>query len=304
MKRRLCLYLLAVICFALPFSGCSQYHPVSQQQQGGLMQQPQRIVSLTLETDEILLSLVAPERIAALTYLADDEGISNVTQAAKQVQGRIKTDAESIIAVKPDLVITSNWQSPEIIKSLKEAGIPVYVYKTPSTIEQIKQVVHELAHLVGEEQKGAEIVSVMERDLNEISSRIKDVPLDQKVTVMRYTLIGATDGKGSLFDDMCQYAGVINGVSQTGAGTYELLSKEKVIAVNPNMLILPTWDANGKIEAQRFKEDIQSDSAFSSMKAVQKQQLILLSDKHVSCASQYIVLGIRDLSHAAYPNVF
>ena len=33
---------------------------------------PQRIVSLNLCTDQLLLQLVEPERIAALTYLSDD----------------------------------------------------------------------------------------------------------------------------------------------------------------------------------------------------------------------------------------
>lgn len=33
---------------------------------------PQRIVSLGLSADEVLLDMVEPDRIAALTYLADD----------------------------------------------------------------------------------------------------------------------------------------------------------------------------------------------------------------------------------------
>ena len=50
---------------------------------------PQRIVSLTLGSDEILLSLVDKSRIVSLTRYADDEGISNIAAEAKvSVPGR------------------------------------------------------------------------------------------------------------------------------------------------------------------------------------------------------------------------
>lgn len=44
----------------------------------------------------------------------------------------------------------ANWQPLDFIKSIKDAGIPVYVYKTPSTIGEIESVIKELAVLVGE----------------------------------------------------------------------------------------------------------------------------------------------------------
>lgn len=43
---------------------------------------PQRIVSLGLSADEVLLDMVEPDRIAALTYLADDAGISPAADKA------------------------------------------------------------------------------------------------------------------------------------------------------------------------------------------------------------------------------
>lgn len=51
---------------------------------------PERIVSLSISTDEILLDLVEPKRIVALTKYVDDEGISNATEQAKAVKGRVQ----------------------------------------------------------------------------------------------------------------------------------------------------------------------------------------------------------------------
>ena len=52
-------------------------------------EKPKRIVSMGIGSDEILLKLVEPERIAALTYLADDAGISSVSVKAQVIKGRV-----------------------------------------------------------------------------------------------------------------------------------------------------------------------------------------------------------------------
>lgn len=51
---------------------------------------PMRIVSFSISCDEILLGLVEPERIASVSYLCDDAGISHVVEKSKAVKERIK----------------------------------------------------------------------------------------------------------------------------------------------------------------------------------------------------------------------
>lgn len=275
-----------------------------QDDQGSHLQlsnKPQRIVSLTLGTDEILLSLVDPSRLAALTYLADDPGVSNVAESAKQVRGRVKANLESVIAFKPDLVIVANWQSIELIKSIKDAGIPVYVYKAPSTISEIKTIIMDLGNLVGEGPKGTAIVTKMDEELVALGDKIKKNPHPKKQVVIHYTLTGATYGKGSLFDDICTYANVENGVAKAGGSAFESLPKEKIIEVNPDILILPGWDATGKTDVNIFKGEVQHDPAFQSVSAIKNNKLVIISDKYVSSASQYITLGVKEIVQFAYP---
>ena len=46
-------------------------------------EKPKRIVSYSISTDEILMALVKPERIAALSRLVDDPGVSSIVKKAK-----------------------------------------------------------------------------------------------------------------------------------------------------------------------------------------------------------------------------
>ncbi|HVG37718.1 MAG TPA: hypothetical protein VM870_00440, partial [Pyrinomonadaceae bacterium] len=74
-----------------------------------LARPPQKIVSQTLATDEILLAITAPERIAALSSVALEPQYSNIVEQAQALGLPTIKDAEGIIALKPDLIFISSY---------------------------------------------------------------------------------------------------------------------------------------------------------------------------------------------------
>ena len=104
MEVRKSFLLIILTVFVFLVSGCSSITQAGKEKTASfkdstgrivsIKAKPQRIVSLTLGTDEILLDLVEPERIAALTYLADDRGISFVTEKSRLVKSKIRSNAE------------------------------------------------------------------------------------------------------------------------------------------------------------------------------------------------------------------
>ena len=268
-----------------------------------LPNKPSRIVSLSLGADEILLELVSKERIMALTYLADDPSISNVAEQAKLIPKKVRGNAESIIALQPDLLFIADWQPVELIQTLRDAGIPVYVYKTPQSIEDVKLVIHDMAHAVGEEKLGQQMVARMEQQLRTVQIALKEISPAERKTVVLFSLMGGIGGKGSLFDDICQYAGVVNGASKVGVRKHEFMSKEQIVEARPDVLILSMEDYTGKRDVHQFKEEIQKDPAFQTLPAIKIQQLFMISDSHLTCTSQYIVRGVVDVAKAAYPQL-
>lgn len=269
-----------------------------------LTQKPQKIVSLSIGTDEILVSLVATERIAALTYLADDSGISNIIEQAKAVPQKVRANAEGILALQPDLVLVPDWQPAELIQTLRDMGIPVYVYKAPRTIDEIKQTIVTIAQVVGEEQGGSKLVADMDEKLAQITGKVKQIPDNKRLVVIRYTLLGGSDGQGSTFDDICRYAGVVNGAAAAGLGLSGTLSNEQLVAVDPDIILLPLWDYTGKTDMQKFAAGVQGDPSLQSIKAIRGHNLIPVPDSHIDCTSHYIVQGVGDVARAAYPQYF
>jgi iron complex transport system substrate-binding protein len=316
MKRIMTWQLLLLFCLSLFLGGCNGKQAQKDQEATGykitdsqgysmtMPKKPQRIVSVSLASDEILVDLVAADRIAALTYLADNSGISNVTEQAKQIPRRIKDNAESIIALQPDLVFMADWQSPDLIQAIRDAGISVYVYKAPGTIDEVKQVIEAISQAVGEEAVGKQLTLQMDGELDKITQKLQNVPADKHKTVLMYTLMGGTGGVGSTFDDIRRYASLKNAASIVGLGRSDILSKEQIVQANPDMFFMPTWDYTGKTDIQQFKENVQQDAALQTVKAVREHHLFTVSDRHLNCTSQYIVEGVKDIASAAYPDCF
>lgn len=314
MKRYLFVIALLVILPALLAGGCGG-RPAGAGQTDGryfglrdgagnvirLAAKPQRIVSLNLRSDEILLDLVPAERIAALSFLADKAGISNVVKAARQVPRRATPSAERIIYLRPDLVLATESQPAELIQILRDAGIPVYVYKNPRSIAGVKQIIAETAELVGESGAGRRMIAKMDEKLDEIREKVQRIPDAERKTIVRFTIIGGGGGPGSSFDDACRYAGVFNGAALAGVRENQQLTKEQIVQVNPDVFLIPDWDYYGKTDMRQYKTELLHDPAFRTVTAVRRNRIVEVSDRHMLSTSQYMVYCVEDIFNAAYP---
>ncbi|MBP2657212.1 MAG: corrinoid transporter substrate-binding protein [Firmicutes bacterium] len=266
-----------------------------------LPQKPQRIVTLSLSSDEMVLGMTQPERVMAVHYLADDPGISTIADKAGCIPVRLRDyNAEQIIGLQPDLVIAPDWNRGELIQTLRDMGIPVFVSKGPSSVVEVKQAIREIAQAIGEEAAGARLLTRMETELVDIAAKLKTIPPERRQTLVLISHMAAYGGKGSLFDDMCGYAGVINGAAAAGLGKNDALTKECIISINPDLILVPTW-GSGKLDANKIKANLENDPALQFIKAIRNKRLVQLPDLYLYCASQDIVQAIRDIMNAAYP---
>lgn len=289
-------------------TAAAQKFPLKVTDAGGfemtIQSEPQRIVSLTLGSDEILLGLIDKSRILALTQYADDAGISNVAAEAAGVAERASMDKlESVIAQKPDLVILDTWADPKYVKQLRDAGINVYTFKTPSNIDEQKATISELANITGADAKGKEILEWMDAKLKEVEDKLAQLKPEEKLTVMDYGEMGSS-GKGTNFDDIVTRAGLINVVAKADIEGWPVISKEKIIEFNPDIIVLPSWYYDQKNSLQGMIDSLKGDKSLRTVKAISGDRLISVPNPHISAISQYVVLGVEDVAKAAYPELF
>ncbi|HIU63771.1 MAG TPA: ABC transporter substrate-binding protein [Candidatus Avacidaminococcus intestinavium] len=265
-----------------------------------LARPPERIVSLALRSDEILLEMVERKRIISLSKWAADPNVSNITHLVGDLPCQTLLSEEHIIALKPDLVIVSQSQPYDLVYRLRSLGIPVFVCPLPRTVQDSKNMILELGNLLGVKERAGEIVAGMEKRLRIIEEKVKLIPEKQRVVVYRFSISGGSGGKNSSFNDVCNLAGVKNAAAQMEFWGTQLMPKEQIVRLNPDVILLPTWDYSGEIDIKQYVTNIIEDPSLQTVKAIKEGRLYIISDKYMLSSSQYMVNAVEDIYEACY----
>lgn len=266
---------------------------------------PHRILTLSMSTDEIVLGLVKPDHMVAVNSLLDDPVSSNVVPLAKQVTGRVTNPSvEEIAAMKPDLVIVPDWGDITRVASLRDLGIPVIVCKGAKNLAEIQETIRLIAQAVGEPERGESLVRQMDTKLAAIEEKTKQIPESDRKTVVLISLMSTYGGAGSSFDEACQRAGVINGRAQAGIRDGQTMSKEQLVAINPDVLFLPTYNDHGSYDIASFRAEYLDDPSLQTIKAIQAGRLEEPDEAYIYNCSQDFVFGVQEIAYRVYGDAF
>ena len=125
---------------------------------------PQRIVSLNICTDELLLRLVEPSRIASVTWLSRDPALSNVAALAATVPVN-HGSAEEVIPNAPDLVLVGVYTTAAATALLRKTGFQVAEFGIARSFDDVTAQIAEAGGLLGAEARGSELTASIARDL-------------------------------------------------------------------------------------------------------------------------------------------
>jgi len=263
---------------------------------------PNRILPISQEITEIVIDMVEPERILAISSDALSEK-SFVREKAKKIKTVYPNYAstEKIIQLKPDLVILQETQDVTKIKTLRDMGIKVAVVSSPRDMESIKQRIISIAEIVHREENGGEIVAKMDRKLAAINALIKNMRIENRRTVLAFSSNGAFGRAEGMFDNLCKTAGITNAAANAGLRRLDHLSKEQVIELNPDYILLPKFEDKEKMP--KMAKEVIEDPAYNTLKAIKLKHIILLDEKYYRYnVSQYAADAAYILTNAVYDN--
>ena len=256
------------------------------------------IVSLTLSGDEMLLGLVPENRIAGLSgKINQDKEISNIVDKAKKFP-KVEGNEEVLMSLEPDLIIVADWLSKRITDIGAITGAKVYFYKTPNSYEEQKKLIRDLANLVEEKENGEKLIKNMDDRLKALQNKIAKNYKGAKPRILMYTSFGTTSGKNTTFNDMVKLINGVNVVAEAGIDGFKDISKEKVIELNPDIIIVPIakkYDNVNKISKLFFE-----DPSFKNVKAIKNKKVYFIQYKDITPTSQYMINSIEELAKVVY----
>ena len=256
------------------------------------------IVSLTLSGDEMLLGLVPENRIAGLSgKINEDKEISNIVDKAKKFP-KVEGNEEVLMSLEPDLIIVADWLTKKVDDIGAIMGAKVYYYKTPNSYEEQKKLIRDLANLVEEEENGEKLIKNMDDRLKDLQNKIAKNYKGAKPRILMYTSFGTTSGKNTTFNDMVKLINGVNIVAEAGIDGFKDISKEKVIELNPDIIIVPIakkYDNVNKISKLFFE-----DPSFKNVKAIKNKKVYFIQYKDITPTSQYMINSIEELAKVVY----
>lgn len=210
------------------------HHAQAKPLQQNSNDRPQRIVSLSLCTDQLLLMLVEKKRIQSLSHLSIDPTYSYMSEQAQGLRIHYNL-AEEIVPLKPDLIIGSQFSRGNTSAMLKTLGFNLQQVSSPTTIKEIEQHIIKIGGLVGEPQRAQQLIQALRDDLDQAKQLLRNTP--RKVAIS-YGPNGFTAGTKTLKQAILDLAGYDNLASLLGIDYYGNITVEKLIVANPDVIII------------------------------------------------------------------
>jgi len=301
---------LALLCSALPAASQPAVWPLTAVDDLGntvvLPARPMRIVSLTLPTDEILLSLVDASRILGVTTFAADPTVSNVADQVAAIPHKLTLNPETIISLAPDLVFVADWNDAGAVKLLRDAGIPVFVIANGLSVPVMEKKIELVARLTGDQDRGRLIVARMEARLAAVAEKVSRIPREKRARVLDYATWGSAQGPGSSWDEVIRRAGLIDAVAGFVPDHWGQvpLSREKVLELDPDILVLPGWVYGKPQGAAAFFSQVTTDPALRGLRAIRTKRVYMAPEQLKTTTSQYFADAVEWLAKIAYPDLF
>lgn len=250
---------------------------------------PQRIVSLNLCADELVLRLALPGTVKSVTWLARDPVLSNVAELAQAIPVN-RGLAEDIVPLAPDLVIAGTYTSRTAVALLQRLRMPVLEIGVPGTVDEALAQITTVATALGAGERGAQLVANIQ---NRLAGLPRAAPLSAQPIAAVYQPNGFTIGQGSMINDLLKRAGLRNLAVERRIDNYGALPLEALLAAQPDLLVMNAAGDRGPALAYEVLRHPALSHRYKGARVVS------VPSAWWSCPGPYLVDAVHRLQWAA-----
>jgi len=256
---------------------------------------PQRVVSQTVGTDDLLLALAAPGQIAALSHLARDARYSPSYRAAQQHPCLTNGEAEDILRHRPDLVLVASYTQVEILNLLRRAKVNLLVIERYETLDDLYGNARAIGRALGREAKTEQLIKEWQGRVAALARRLQGV---KPVRVLAVGLYPFTAGAGTSFQDLCEHAGALNVAAEAGLKGHAPTPGEQVLAWRTEVLVAP---GEPGLDMRAALREL---APYKFLPALRQGRVVELPGSLMAATSQARIDGYEQLARALHPERF
>lgn len=195
---------------------------------------PERIVSLNMCTDQLLLALADPDQIVGLSRFAGDERLSYAAEQAAPYP-QLPAAAEAVIALEPELVLTGRFTDRAAKEMLARFDYRVEEVPFVRSLEDAREAIGLVAEMVGHPDRGQALI-------DDLDAALADAQSQEELSALIIQRRGYATGTASLAGDLLAALGVRLASEDLVGARGGFADLETIIRAEPDVLITATLD--------------------------------------------------------------
>ncbi|MEJ2730771.1 MAG: cobalamin-binding protein [Deltaproteobacteria bacterium] len=255
---------------------------------------PKRIVALAPSVSEIIFALGQQDRLKGTTQFSNYP-----PEAAKlpKVGSYVRLDLERIVALNPDLCIAIKDGNPKaIVDRLQSLNIPVFAVN-PHNLESLLQTVQRIGDILNASTRAKTLVADMRSRMQQVDTLVSKIERRPRVFVQIGISPIISAGSDTFVHELIVRAGGINVAA--GKSAYPHFSREQVLALAPDVLIITTMARSGSFEKAKADWD-----RLSNMPAVRKKRIYTVDSDLFDRPSPRLLDALEILTRLLHPQLF
>ena len=259
---------------------------------------PARIVSNSYTVDGLLLAVVGPERVAAVSPFSMDQRYSDVAETVGRLKLPSSDNVEMAVHLMPDLVFTGLHARPEWLSLMGHSGAPVYrVGDTLLTVSDVMSLTKRIGYLTGADKEADQVVESWEARLERARGRIPESGTRSPRVLGYSRSMSYSYGTETLFHDALTLLRATNVGAEQGLRSYARISTEEIAVWDPE------WIVTGADPGQRVRleRELLADPGIAVTTAARSNQIVIVPQHVFLTASHNVVTLIELIAEALYP---
>lgn len=260
---------------------------------------PQRIVSLTPGTSEMLGALHLERRVVGVDYYTDYP--SALTSLPKVDDANGVYNVEQIVALKPDLVLSWGGETKQYDARLKHLGLKVVDLPTSNFSQTLQQIIL-VGRLTLTEDTATTVVQQLQQQVDQIKAKVAKATAPSVLLELDDSTLGKpyVFGGGSFGDEMLQDANAVNIFHDNSSNNgYPQVTDEAIIKANPQFVLLtedPQYGGDPSLVYQRAN--------WGSIDAVKLHHVYHINVDIMQHPGPRLVEGLQCMAQIVHPDKF
>jgi len=253
---------------------------------------PKRILTISTGHDEMIFGFANLNNIVGVTMFSQSPG-GNIYELTKDMP-TISSEIETIISQEPDIVFADPFANQNLMQSLVDIGITVVQTKLNNTSKGRINDILFTAYILDEIEEALVLIDAIEEQIDYINLIKNTIGDTEKTSILSVTYYDAywAAGNGSTEGSIIELAGYTNIASKFGVESNNMITKESLIEMSPDVIVIPQSVEWG---GQDFYDSLMSDESFNSIPAVINGDVHMVNTSHFTTLSHFNILGSIDL---------